>query len=1796
MTRPHRTFLRHLRVLAWGLLAVAPALAQLDPKLQASKTDFLDLYQQSTTDKAKPEILSIFDFSRSMSGLMTHPLFRNDDALARDDESRTAAFGLTAVGTQTNYTILAWANNKCSSASSYYNVSVTVNADRSATFSDGGSSAAPESISCNDPQVLYAISVGCMSAATQYCAASAYFVPEPGFVASPAKPYPNYLLSPYAALHGNTVSGTYTITDKDKTRTTPTMTFDPPVTSAGYAAGTVVTATAYLLHPPVEGESSTTRALSWLITNGLNPVATQPSEIYTGYQNGGWLSGVMSTVDAAAGFYKSVCTFTIPSAVLPVKHDPVQFKRIYVQSVTGSTTNTAGPFKSGDVLTFATYLVIPGTTTSITFGIGSTSGLSCSGSLTPKPKDTPSAVNSASTPWTATWKIPEPCPPAARSARFTLDPRVGSEAIPGITYLTNPWYDSAVLIKPDGTQVTAADADKAKTSGSGLEYASLGKDNIINWVRAASHLRLTATVIGVLRTIDVPIPWKIIDPTSTTNPLGSVTAQDRQIKAGVTYGSGLQIELDQCYRHNQGSGSMFVGGTFVPGGYGEPGIADGVTLYGVTYRPAYLSWLFTAKYQSSDATKPNYTTESSLVGKFVVFDAANKSIVGGQGNVSWGQGFGPTGEWGNIRVPQYAADGTYTGAISDEASNYRIPALTRLQAVKQAAIQTWTKHQADAYWAFRFLDPVNEATSGTATTINNLSNGGGDLAYATPFASYAGRVVAGNYSCWWVLNNTAAQGITSSSGNSVNGMKYISHMFASGGTPTTYALARSLAQFTDANNVFNTYEGTDVSQCGSSFMLLITDGADDNAKGSINTNTASPYFTGTGAAMALDAGGGNRSIIANKTSIDRTGTYWNTFTMAGIGAHLADSSLGTVNVDYLAAKDPASNSTYAAPSTFLPLAFKKRNNITLNQDRRVMTLTMGVGLGGKYTDANSAKRNLFLAAVAGDPGITSGPLSGFRPFDPTTDWLVDPRDPASYPAVGKRADGAVFFFDATSTDKLITGMDYLFRIATSTTTTSQATTSPNLPFVGAAMGNQIYLGRFMPPVAGGVLWAGDLLMFSTKEESGSISILNKTGTATTTLDATTAQWSAAAALAAGPVGTARKLYTRVPGGATLRTFTATGTDFTATGTGLKNYVATGLAITDTATKQLVIHHAAGGDITNLDASTGLPKTNRPSIMGDIINSAPAAIEYKWSEVSGSLSSYSTLSAFGGTRFRLVLVGTNQGWLHAFGEVTKTDAAGLVTGAVQELWSFLPTDFLANLNYLKDNGNAHRFMVDGTPVIYHLDLPPSGGGRGNGVVDSAERAVAIFGLRKGGRSYYALDIHDPFNPTLKWSLVPDEAASLTADRIATGGPTLVAAKSLLAKAGFSTSTPAFGRIQDSSLVLRDAVFLGGGASNAEVDAQFSSTKLGRFVLALDAYSGQLLAAADLTAASAGGATVGPVASMVPFEFITNSGMAQRAYFTDSTGGLWAWGSKDTVATAPYTNFRKDTSKLDSWALRKVYQDDNVGNGARYTTLPAPFRVASYPVRAAAGSAIPAAVGIALVSGDRNNPLDRSYAAGTNPAPTNHRLTVVFDRQDSRAWGFDTAGGPDTGIGTTNLRNFTANEVTSTPGTLCTDSLFKLITPGCDDYYLAPKTGTPSFGYYVAFPSAASGTGFVAKGINPPLVVAGSLFYSYFTPVTSNACTGGSGTTSSWLITDVMNPIVTDTRSGLSITSGLKNTWSGVASDFLALGTRSVLQGGMKEVSAADASKGIAAVTAVSLTTSATSVTERYPKARVWRTVH
>jgi len=1858
MSGKFKTFFRE----ALGLLLVCacflPLNAQLDPRLQSSKTDFTNLYQQSTSLKAKPEILSIFDYSGSMAALMYHPLYRNDDKADAEDY-RNMKFELTngtttpVVAPNNRYRIRAKAGN-CSSA--YASYIVTVGASGATGVYEANPTGCPTTSPVTyNTAPTYRIRVQADGNTNAY----AYIDLAP---TSSGVTNPSYN---YGSSNGNNgtqtnTNGTFTITRSNGATTAPTITRNP--TSGPYAQGTTVTFTAYLTHPlpPVtEPITPNITGMTWSLQRvandnlGTNPAGTLGSATWT---------------QVSPGLYKSDVTFVIPAYTpwtQPAGGDPTRLQPISVSPGT--------PFSPGATLTLNTYFITRGTGANndrIDWSIESmdTNNQSCTpGWNTVTPSSNTGNTTSYQASKNVTWKIPAFQPstcstggvPSGSYVTITLE---ASQA--GFTYVTSPAFvyvgtlkgntkststgastggssSMGWLIKPDGTPVTQADADGVDTS-SGLRGANVatGSTDVRNWIRAASHVRFK----NGTRTIDIPIPWKVMDRASTGNPLSSRTIQDKLVKSKTdaygtttttTYGSGLQMELDLTYKIEGQDRGVFASSGYTSGFGGQnpngttlgTGAVTTAWLYSVVYKPSYISWLFNGKYQSTDSTKPNYTTDSSLVGKYIVFDAASTTNVAGQTNVSWGQGFGPTGTWGNIVVPRYNYDGSYRDTTTVEASKYKIPALTRVQAAKSAAIQTWIGHQSDVFWAFRFLDPSNEASGGDATDIDN------DTSKTINASDATTTHVNGNDSGWKVLNNTEAEGITSTSGNSVKGMQRIAAAFARGGTPLTYAMARGLAQFGDPTSVFNSVVGSDVSQCVNHYLLLFTDGVDNNSTSTNNPNSSTPYIQGSGASATLNALEGNKSIIGDKTQVDRYGSSWNMFTFAGIGAHLSDPTLGTktLGVDYLAALDPGTSPSSGSPSSFLPYAIYKRNGIRYQADdqdksgHRITTMTVGVSLGGQYTDATSPKRSLFLAAVVGDPITQNGLITDFHSFngwdqpqgeaiDPNNDWIPDPQDVASYPAAGKRKPGAVFFFDATDPDKLTTSLEYAFRIAIGAKANS-ATANPNLPFVGASYGKQVYMGNFQPPTIANAIWSGDLFMYGTKELGGKTVLIDKVGNQATVLDSSTAQWTASDALLHARNWDARKLYTRIPGGTALQEFKDSDTTYTDNTTGLKNFVAKALTPGSDAQKN-VIRFLMGGDVAKgpYDASNRpLSTAIRSNIMGDIINSAPAALEYKWEDVKNDLTP--RLSALsGGNRFRIILVGTNQGWLHAFGEVSKVTKlltgpnAGqeIVEAVVDELWSFMPTELLANLDYLYPAGNIHRFAVDGTPTIYHLDLPNTSRVT-NGVMDRTgdERAIAIIGLRKGGRSYYALDIKNPFVPAYKWSLVPDEADSYDGTKVisGTGAPSLDTVKTIVKNMGFSTCTPGIGRVLMNNIP-RDAVFIGGGASSDAIDHNFpvypppsadQSTKLGRSILALDVNTGKVLAAQDLTAATIGGSSVGPIAAgMIPFEFVLNSGMAQRAYFLDYKGGLWAWGSKAVATAAPYTNYRIDTSELSTWSVRKVYQDSNLPTalGARYTTLPAPFRVGTFTGKVKSGMSNPAAVGIAMVSGDRNNPLDEKYEDDMmKPAPIKHRLTVVFDRQDSRAWSLDTESGPDTGIVDTDLSDFTENKVSETPANYCSTAIWQDITPSCSSTYYLKAGTTPKFGYYVNFPKMSGG--FASKGINPPMVVAGSLFYTYFTPTKVDPCKGGAGVSDSFMITDVLNPIVEDTRTGIAPLSGKTDRWAGVASDFIALGTRGVLQGGV--VQAKNPQAG-ASVTTPEIHSTLGKSTQQYPKPRVWRTVH
>ncbi|MCC4831164.1 rRNA (guanine-N1)-methyltransferase [Shewanella sp. 10N.7] len=127
---------------------------------------------------------------------------------------------------------------------------------------------------------------------------------------------------------------------------------------------------------------------------------------------------------------------------------------------------------------------------------------------------------------------------------------------------------------------------------------------------------------------------------------------------------------------------------------------------------------------------------------------------------------------------------------------------------------------------------------------------------------------------------------------------------------------------------------------------------------------------------------------------------------------------------------------------------------------------------------------------------------------------------------------------------------------------------------------------------------------------------------------------------------------------------------------------------------------------------------RQDIIGDPLHSRPLVIDY------GSL----------GTR---ILMGTNHGFLHMF-----KDEIGESSTSVSESWAFIPHELLPNIKGLRDNpktGVHSIYGLDGSPVV-HIERSDSG---------NVTKAWVFIGMRRGGSSYYALDITSPDSPTLMW---------------------------------------------------------------------------------------------------------------------------------------------------------------------------------------------------------------------------------------------------------------------------------------------------------------------------------------------------------------------------------------------------------------------------------------------------------------
>ena len=85
----------------------------------------------------------------------------------------------------------------------------------------------------------------------------------------------------------------------------------------------------------------------------------------------------------------------------------------------------------------------------------------------------------------------------------------------------------------------------------------------------------------------------------------------------------------------------------------------------------------------------------------------------------------------------------------------------------------------------------------------------------------------------------------------------------------------------------------------------------------------------------------------------------------------------------------------------------------------------------------------------------------------------------------------------------------------------------------------------------------------------------------------------------------------------------------------------------------------------------------------------------------------------------------------------------------EIFAFIPTDLLPKLNEMATS-SEHEYMVDGSPSVFRSGTKDSSG---------YFHKTLVFGERRGGRSYWALDITnpDPSTWSVRWHIIGGSAS-------------------------------------------------------------------------------------------------------------------------------------------------------------------------------------------------------------------------------------------------------------------------------------------------------------------------------------------------------------------------------------------------------------------------------------------------------
>jgi type IV pilus assembly protein PilY1 len=312
----------------------------------------------------------------------------------------------------------------------------------------------------------------------------------------------------------------------------------------------------------------------------------------------------------------------------------------------------------------------------------------------------------------------------------------------------------------------------------------------------------------------------------------------------------------------------------------------------------------------------------------------------------------------------------------------------------------------------------------------------------------------------------------------------------------------------------------------------------------------------------------------------------------------------------------------------------------------------------------------------------------------------------------------------------------------------------------------------------------------------------------------------------------------------------------------------GLLEGDTDGRDKLINFVRGIDAYD-DNNNGNTTEKRDWMLGSFLHSRPLIIHYT-------------------TTRSVIFAGSNDGMLHAF-----DDSDG------RELWGFIPPVVLNKLSAL--HADVIEIYVDGTPRA-HITYDS------NGHVDTA---ILIFGLRRGGTHYYALDISDPDNPKFLWEIGPTTIVY----------ETTVTPTNDYQQLGESWASPIVGKI---GLTSGDkwVAFIGGGFDTThDNDPVIASDSMGRAVYVVDVLNGALVKRFSIDDSGYSDMTYA-IPSDISKVDTDGNGMVDRLYVGDLGGQLWRFdiGDSDVSQWTGKVIFRSNPGADGSIGRKIFYAPD------------------------------------------------------------------------------------------------------------------------------------------------------------------------------------------------------------------------------------------------------------------------------------